>query len=73
MNQVDQVERLARLEHDRDVQVELTEVLYDRVAYLEETVLQLEQVIGREAVDNKSKAGSPHPSLPGDAHAYRAP
>ncbi len=63
-----QFEQIARLEHDRDVQVELTELLTDRVAYLEESVLKLERVKATARSNSKSKEGvPPPPSLPGVA------
>ncbi len=48
-----QFEQIARLEHDRDVQVELTEALFDRVAYLEESVLSLERTKATARSRNK--------------------
>ncbi len=50
-----QFEQIARLEHDRDVQVELTEALFDRVAYLEESVLKLEATKATTRSRNKMK------------------
>ncbi len=59
-----QYEQIALLEREAAVQGELIEALYDRVAYLEETVLSLDSAKGVSRVINRQRRGPPDPSLP---------
>ncbi len=59
-----QFEQIAMLEKLADVQTELTEALFDRVAFLEESVLQLEQVRATGRSKNKKGRGSQPLSTP---------
>ncbi len=61
-----QAESIAMLDKEMNAQVALIEKLHDRLAYMEQRVLELERTRAVRRSSNKSRRGTPTPSMPGE-------